>query len=335
MPDHATPAVSDASWRETLTGKGILITGASGYLATALLGQLATIDCRIVRLSRHALSSMSDTPRAEVVNLEGNLHDTALLARAVQDIDLVFHLAAQTSTYAANADPLQDHAANVLPMINLLEALRRRGGSPALCFASTSTIAGIPRQLPVGDEHPDHPLTVYDLHKQSAEGYLRWYVEQDIVRGASLRLTNVYGPGPRSSSADRGVMNLMIERALNGETLSVYGDGKELRDYIFINDVAQAFLAAATRIDRLAGGHFLIGSGRGHSFAEAMALISRVGHTLTGNAAKVCHVPWPHAASPIETRNFVADSSRFTELTGWHPLHSLEEGIRLTMEKRI
>jgi UDP-glucose 4-epimerase len=165
-----------------------------------------------------------------------------------------------------------------------------------------------------------------------SEQYLRWYAEQRYVRGVVLRLANVYGPGPRSSKADRGILNQMMRRALNGEALTVFGTGEFVRDYVYVTDVAHAFLAGAQHADALNARYFVIGSGRGHSIAEAMHMISDRAFARTGRRAEVRHVDPPQSLSPIEQRHFVADSSQFCRATGWHPRYALADGIDATME---
>jgi nucleoside-diphosphate-sugar epimerase len=186
--------------------------------------------------------------------------------------------------------------------------------------------------LPVDENHPDYPVTIYDLHKLMAEGYLKHYTAQDVVRGAVLRLANVYGPGAKSSSADRGVLNLMIQKALKGETLTVYGDGNYMRDFVYVEDVAHAFLEAGAKIDGVNGQHFVIGSGQGHTIAEAVNLVAERVALKTGQRVPVIHVEPPAALSQIETRNFVADTTRFSYATGWKARVSLVEGIDRTID---
>jgi UDP-glucose 4-epimerase len=193
-------------------------------------------------------------------------------------------------------------------------------------------VAGIPSRLPVGENHLDHPVTVYDLHKQMAEQYLCWYAEQGLVRGVTLRLANVYGPGPRSSRIDRGILNQMILKALAGETLTVYGAGDQVRDYLYVEDAARAFLSAALHSEALNGKYFVIGSGRGHTIAEAVNLVADLAKAKTGRPVTVDHIPPPKNILPIEQRNFVADSGQFSQATGWQAGIPFARGIELTME---
>ena len=294
---------------------------------------LKDTDCTIVRLAKKGTVCQPVCGSAKIIDGDGDIRDPILWERNLEGVDVVFHFAAQTSTYTANADPLADHAVNVLPMLHLLDTCRQRGFRPTVCFASTVTIAGIPKRLPVDESHDAQPLTVYDLHKKMAEQYLCWYASQGWVQGITLRLANVYGPGPHSRQNDRGILNQMIRRALAGEALTVYGAGEQLRDYLYIEDAARAFAVAAVHAEMLNGRRFVLGSGVGHSIAETLKMVAARAAARTGRAVEVRNVTPPEALSPIEQRNFVADSRQFREATGWNPHISLSEGIDRTMEE--
>jgi nucleoside-diphosphate-sugar epimerase len=124
----------------------------------------------------------------------------------------------------------------------------------------------------------------------------------------------------------------MLRRALGGEPLTVYGDGGHLRDYLYVDDAARAFLAVAAVRQRLNGQHFVVGTGQGHTVREAIGLVAERVAARTGRRVTVRHVPTPAGLSPIEDRDFVADTRRFRELTGWQPRVSLSEGIDRTLD---
>jgi UDP-glucose 4-epimerase len=314
------------------TGKRVLITGASGYLANNLIHSLKHICCTIIRLSRNSkLSSISGI--ANIIDITGNICTREIWAQVLEKIDIVYHFAAQTSVYVADKNPLADLEINVVPMLNLLETCRNKGWKPIIMFSGTVTQAGIPKTLPVNESHKDCPITIYDLHKLMAENYLKYYSNHGIVQGTILRLANVYGPGPKSSSADRGIINMMMRKALSGEPLTIYGKGECLRDYIYIEDVVPAFLKAPIHIKNLNSKHFVIGSGTGHTIAQAINLVANRVALKTGKQiVPVKHIEPPSLQSSIEGRNFVADTRQFSLITGWYPRYSLIDGIDQTLE---
>jgi UDP-glucose 4-epimerase len=313
-------------------GKRLLITGGAGYVASNLISLLREIECFITRFDRPTTRFAPVIGKASIQDIQGDIRDRAIWEPLLEDADIVFHFAAQTSVYVADENPIADLDVNVLPILYLLETCRQKGLQPTVIFAGTVTECGIPTLLPVDENHPDHPITIYDLHKLMAESYLKHYTAQEIVHGTVLRLANVYGPGPKSSSADRGVLNLMIQKALKGETLTVYGDGNYMRDYVYVEDVAHAFLKAGAKIESVNGRHFVIASGQGHTIVEAINLVADRVALKTGQRVPVIHVVPPTPQSPIEGRNFVADSSKFARATGWQTSYLLPAGIDRTIE---
>lgn len=326
---------SDSEFNELITfysGKHILLTGGAGYLASNLLDLLKDINCFIIRLDRFDNTSLSQGGVANMQCLVGDVCDRPVWERVLDGIDIVFHFAAQTSAYVANKAPLADLDNNVKPMVHLLETCRHQGIHPTVIFASTVTIAGIPTFLPVDETHQDNPLTVYDLHKLTAEQYLSMYAGLGVVKGTSLRLANVYGPGPASSRSDRGILNQMVRRAIAGESLTVYLPGDRLRDYIFVEDVVWAFAQAGCKIDKLNSKYFVIGSGQGHTIAQATSLVADRVALRMGTRITIVHVDPPSEYSPIEDRNFVANSQHFSQKTDWKVFYSLTEGIDRAVE---
>jgi nucleoside-diphosphate-sugar epimerase len=319
--------------RSAYADKRVLVTGGAGYLANALVQTLSTQGAVITRLCRPGGSLPEDVPEPgdRIDVLVADVRDASAWSRALRGADFVFHLAAQTSVPRAAADPQADHEVNAASMLRLLEACRAGSYAPVIVSAGTATQAGIPARLPVDDTHPDSPTTIYDLHKLFAELYLKQYTGQGWVRGVTLRLANVYGPGPTSGSADRGILNKMVRTALNREPLRVFGSGEYLRDYVYIDDVAAAFLAAGACIERVQGRSFVVGTGVGHTVRDAVNMVADRVAVKTGSRVPVLHVDPPQPLLAIERRNFVADSTRFREATGWIPHVALAEGIDRTI----
>jgi len=316
----------------TFSAKRILITGSTGYLASNLIGMLKDVDCHIVRLDLPGVFSPPTESISEIEDLTGDVRKQSTWESTLEGIDLVFHFAAQTSAYVSNNDPQADHESNVLPMLHLLETCRQNSYRPKILFSSTVTIAGLTENLPVNEMHPDNPITIYDLHKLMAEMYLKQYISQNLVDGAILRLANVYGPGPKSSRSDRGILNMMIRRALAGEPLTVYEPGDYLRDYVFVKDVVCAFIEAARNIKATNGKHFIIGCGQGYTITQAINIVADKVSLKIGRPVEVKLIDPPTPQLQIEARNFVADTKRFYETTGWQPCYMLSEGIERTIE---
>ena len=311
--------------------KKVLISGTTGYIAWNLIQKLLGIDCEITCLTRqssHELNLVNFVKcKAAMNTIVGSYDDEKFWNKSMDGVDVVFHLAAQTSFYRAEADPTEDFKNNVYPMQLLLNAASQNGKKPYITFAGSATQCGLTKKLPVGESVKDNPSTVYDFHKLLAENHLKSYIEKNLVNGACLRLSNIYGPGPKSSKNDRGILNSMVRKALEKETLTVYGSGNFLRDYIFIDDAIIAFLACPVHVERTNGNHYIIGSGKGHTIKEAIDMVARVVERITGLKADVISVKPPDGYLDIEYRNFVANSSSFKSDTGWFTRSDLEEGI--------
>ena len=312
-----------------LTGKTIAVTGAAGFIGSRVVDRAAAGAGRVIRVARAALPRIERLAR--VIDVIGDVTDRAIWDQ-VADADIVLHLAARTGESRATGDTDVDFHANVTPVRHLLAACGQRRRRPVVVFAGTVTEAGIASRLPVNEDEPDNPITAYDRHKLMAENDLKAAAAQGAVSAATLRLSNVYGPGATGRARDRDVLNRMIRAALRGEPLTVYGTGEYVRDYVFVDDVADAFLTAAINAEQINGRHFIVGSGRGVTIRGAFELIAGRVETLTGRRVPVVTVDPPSPLSDIQRRHFVADPSRFSAATGWRPSWSLSDGIDRTIE---
>jgi UDP-glucose 4-epimerase len=314
MNDVMTAIVGTSrDWASPYAGKIVAITGAGGFIGGRLDTRLTNVDCRVIRLARTDFGNP----------------DAWMEAVAA---DVVFHLAAQTSSAIAAQNPEADFEANVVPMRRLLAAARQSSRRPVVIFAGTVTQAGIAHPVPVNEDVADDPVTFYDRHKLIAEKDLKHAAAASTVRGASLRLANVYGSGALGHTSDRQILNRVIRTALSGGHLTVYGSGEFTRDYIFIDDVVDAFLAAGIHVERVNGRHFVIGSGSGITIRRAFELVAERVALATGVRVPVALAEPERALSPIDRRHFIADASRFIAATGWRAECSLVDGIDRTIE---
>jgi nucleoside-diphosphate-sugar epimerase len=300
----------------------VVVTGARGYIGTALAKALAA--------QGHGLRP---TSRSRDAGPDGLPFRQSDLAREeewldlLQDADAVVHLSSRTDLRAAESDPSGDEALNVLPVRAMLKAAAKACNCPRVIYASAVTIVGLQHANPVDELTPDHPVSVYDRHKLACEQLLAKATSDGIVRACSLRLANVYGPG-HSTNANRGILNVMMRRALTGEALTLYGKGEYIRDFVHLDDVVAAF-AAELAADVCDGRLYVIASGVGHTLADAYRIVAEEAFRAIGREATIREVPGPADLHPIERRSFVGDSSLYRRLTGWRPRIALRDGVAL------
>lgn len=333
-PKAAAQTLSEEQslYADFFRGKTVVVTGASGYIGRALCGALMEFACEVRVLSRNPPFFSQGRGRCVPCRVDLTLEEKDW-GKCFEAADIVFHLAAQTSARAADEDPGMDYRINVEPLLRMLKEFKSHVSAPVVIFAGTVTQTGIPQSLPVDETHPDSPVTVYDLHKKIAEDYLLFAARKGRVRGVSLRLSNIFGPGAEESSGDRGFLNRMIKNAKNGGLLTVFEDGNYLRDFLYIEDAVCAFLSAAVHASPLSGNYFVIGSGSGHTIKEALEALRQEAFSLTGKIPELRAVIPETGLSLIETRNFVANNQKFSRITGWKPKVSLLEGLVKSLQE--
>ena len=313
-------------------GRSILITGGRGYIGSALVQSLAGINCKLILLDQSPCDAWQpEGAKAEILLSNGNVSLRNTWDDILPGVDYVFHLAAREYLFPRSEyDPERDFQFNALPVLHLLEVCRIRNYRPGIVFASSANLFGMADTLPVTEDNGDAPSTVWSIHKLTAERYFQLYSRQFDINAITLRLGNVYGPTPRRSVKTRVVINRIIARALNGETVSTYANQGCVRDYVFLKDVVQAFLLAGAYCGSNKIPFYVIGSGEGETIRDVWHLIADSVKLHTGKNVPI-RCDESVKIEPIEWRSFVADTTRFWKLSGWKPRTKLVQGIHSTV----
>lgn len=320
---------------QSLTDKTILVTGAGGYLGTALLSALYSIRCHIVALvhERRCVPAPDDS-EATLKSHSANLSRSNVWRDVLRETqpDVIINLAAYEHRRNSEHAPDLDLAVNAATVLELLEACRELNFKPRIVQASSANIVGCPMSPLVNEDTPDQPLTLYAINKQAAERYLRYYAEAFNIASVSLRFANIYGPLPSRDAAleSRVVLNGIMRRALEGGPLYLYRNQTCVRDFVYVDDAVRALCAVAASETIAPGGKYIVGSGEGYSLRQIVTEIAKQVEHFDRLPVEVL-VDTQAPLAPIEWREFIADYSRLRAATGWEPQIKLHQGINTTL----
>jgi UDP-glucose 4-epimerase len=301
-----------------------MIGSSIAHLAAAHGAQVTILDAMLPLYGGNMFNL--DGIQDRLTFLQGDIRDTALMTQAAQGADFIFNLAGQVSYVDSNIEPLLDLDINCKGHLMALEAIRRANPKARLLFASSRFVYGRIEYNPVDEGHPFNCLSIYGIHKLAGEKYYRFFYEAYSQATVSVRIANPYGPRQQMKHSKYGIVNWFIRLALEGRPLPVFGDGQQRRDYIYNEDLAEAFLLLALA-PGVEGEVFNLGTGRGEAFIDMARLVAQA---VPG--VEVHQEPWPADRYFVETGDYVSDIRKLTQATGWRPRTSLTEGIIKTVD---
>ncbi|CAI1493502.1 Putative UDP-glucose 4-epimerase [Thermococcus nautili] len=300
-----------------MRNKLIVVTGGAGFIGSHIAWELVRDNEVIVIDNIYTGKAENVPPGAKLV--KADVRDYEAIAELVSNADYVFHEAAQVSVVESIRDPVFTEEVNVLGTLNILRALL--DGHGKLIFASSAAVYGDNPNLPLKERERPRPLSPYGVTKATAEEYLRVYHELYGLPVVSLRYFNVFGPR-QGFNQYAGVISIFINRALAGEPLVIFGDGKQTRDFIYVKDVVRANILVAES-KRANGRVFNVATGKQTSILElAMKIIE-----ITGTTSSIIF----DKPRPGDIRHSLADITEIKKL-GFEPKWSLEEGLKKTVE---
>jgi len=299
-----------------------LVLGGKGFIGSNLVLALSSAGFQVRSFDRPLLPSIAKGgPNAgNIEEMDGDFSREADIERAVQGCDVCFHLVSTTLPKSSNLDPAFDVETNVLGTLRLLDHAVRAGVKKVIFVSSGGTVYGVPRKVPIDEDHPTDPICSYGITKLAIEKYLRLYWELHGLDYVVLRVSNPYGERQRTH-ASQGAVAVFLGKILRGEPIEIWGDGSVVRDYIHISDVVSA-LCCATKY-RGAERVLNIGSGRGVSLNELLGAIE----SATGATPRCVYAD----KRPFDVPVSVLSIARARRELEWTPLVDLPEGVARTV----
>lgn len=317
--------------RSQYNGRTVLITGGMGFIGSNLARRLIELGVKVIIVDA-LLPDQGGNP----FNLDGiadqmkvvhaDIGDDYVANHLVGGVDIIFNLAGHVSHLDSVLYPHRDLQLNCAAQLTLLEACRSYNPRVKIVFTSTRQVYGRPDRLPISEAHRVAPLDINGIHKLAAEHYHLLYQRLYGIPSVCLRLTNIYGPRQLLAHKRQGFIGWFVRQALTGGIIELYGEGRQRRDIIYIDDVVDALLLTGCS-EKVNGEIFNLGGNEPVSLADiASELIM-----LTGRGS-VGAVPFPPEQQLIEIGNCYLSSQKIERMLGWRPGTSWRDGLARTVE---
>ena len=308
-----------------LKGKNILVTGGAGFVGSHITDRLSPDNKVIVydNLFTGLLSNLEKS-KDRITFVKGDVLDKALLKDIVAEVEYIFHLAAHVGNIRSINEPHLNMEVNIEGMLNLLEVCRD-SNVKRLVYSSSAAIFGEARYLPIDEEHPLSPESPYAVSKLAAEKYCFAFYKVHGVPTVSLRYFNIYGPR-QDTSEYANAISIFLGKFKEGEPITIFGDGEQTRDFLFIEDVVTANILAATQ-PAAVGEIFNIATGIATSINQITDIIKQISN-------RESHVMYADARAG-EVKHSRANTDKAREILGFRPQTNLKDGLLLTWKEII
>jgi UDP-glucose 4-epimerase len=314
---------------EVFRGKKVMITGGLGFIGSNLARRLVELGAEIL-----LVDSLIPIYGGNLFNIDGiedqvrvnisDVRDEYGMDYLVRGQDILFNLAGQVSHIDSMRDPYTDLEINCRSQLSILEACRKHNPEVKILFAGTRQQYGQPVYLPVDENHPMHPTDINGVNKMAGEWYHIVYHRVYGLRTCSLRLTNTYGPRMLVKHSRQTALGWFVRLALDDQEIQIWGDGQQLRDYNYVEDVVEAFLLAAAS-EQADGRIFNLGGRRPISHLELVETL-----VAASGSGRYRLVPWPPERKRIDIGDVYSSYHLIQETLGWEPRTDLREGLEAT-----
>jgi len=297
-----------------------LVTGGAGFIGSHLVEALLAAG-HAVRVLDDLSTGVAANVAAGVELITGDVSDAALVGRAIRGVEVVFHLAALASVQLSVEKPAESHRVCATGTLHVLDAARREGVRRVV-YAGSASAYGIPVKDVQSEDDPTCPLSPYAAAKLAGETYCQAFTNTYGLETVRLRFFNVFGPRQRADSPYSGVIAIFVKVLGEGRTPTIFGDGEQTRDFVYVSDVVQALLLAAEK-PGVSGEAFNVGAGGGISLLRLVEALN----SLLGTSISPRHAD----PRPGDIRHSRADVSRARRALGYEPKVPFEEGLRRTL----